>query len=142
MGRAARPLHDPEDHRPMERGSFLLAACRGSLNRLAKTHWRARNTTPLLHHARGHDLSRTCLGVHLDVGRCGRPRRRPLLIALATRVINAKIVLGMLVEILGRYSIAARRRFARQDEVPLEYLVGAATDLDVGSVAVECLIAL
>src|ERR1700758_3958235 len=55
MGRAARPLHDPGDHRPIERGSFLQAACRGSLNRLAKTHWRARNTTPLLHHARGHD---------------------------------------------------------------------------------------
>ena len=88
------------------------------------------------------NFSRTCLGVHLDIGRCGRPRRRPLLIALATRIINAKIVLCVLVEILGGDSIAARRRFACQGEVALGYLVSAATDLDVGSVAVECLIAL
>ena len=68
------------------------------------------------------NFSRTCLGVHLDVGRCGRPRRRPRLIALATRIINAKIVLCVLVEILGGDSIAARRRFACQGEVALEYL--------------------
>jgi hypothetical protein len=36
----------------------------------------------------------------------------------------------------------ARRRFACQGEVALEYLVSAATDLDVRSVAVECLIVL
>jgi hypothetical protein len=43
----------------------------------------------------------------------------------------------MLVEILGGNSIAARRRFACQGEVALEYLVGAAADLDVGAIAVE-----
>ena len=48
----------------------------------------------------------------------------------------------MLVEILGGNSIAARRRFACQGEVALEYLVGAAADLDVGAIAVECLIVL
>src|SRR6266851_3844230 len=83
-----------------------------------------------------------CVCVHLDVGRSGRPRRRPLLIALAARVIDAKIVLCVLIEILGGNSIVARCRFARQCEVALEYLVGAAADLDVGSVAVECLIVL
>jgi hypothetical protein len=88
------------------------------------------------------NFSRICLGVHLDVGRCGRLRRDPLLIALAASVIDAKIVLCVLVEILGGDSIAARGRFARQREVAVEYLVSAATDLDVGSVAVECLIAL
>ena len=51
-------------------------------------------------------------------------------------------MLCVLVEILGGDSIAVRRRFACQGEVALEYLVSAATDLDVGSVAVECLIAL
>jgi hypothetical protein len=53
------------------------------------------------------------------------------------RVIDAKIVLRMLVEILGDNSIASCRRFACQTEVALEYLVGAAADLDVGPVAVE-----
>ena len=65
-----------------------------------------------------------------------------MLIALAARVIDAKIVLRMLVEILGRNSVVACCRFACQGEVALEYLVSAATDLDVGFVAVECLIAL
>ena len=60
-----------------------------------------------------------------------------MLIALAARVVDAKIVLRMLVEILGGDSIAARRRFACQGEVALEYLVGAAADFDVGPVAVE-----
>ena len=68
--------------------------------------------------------------------------RRPLMIALAARVIDAEIVLRVLIEILGGNSIAARRRFACQSEVALEYLVSVATDLDVGSVAVECLIVL
>jgi len=46
----------------------------------------------------------------------------------------------MLVEILGGNSIAARCGFACQGEVALEYLAGVAADLDVGPVAVECLI--
>ena len=45
----------------------------------------------------------------------------------------------MLVEILGGNSIAARCRLARQGEVALENLVGAASDLNVGPVAVEYL---
>ena len=65
-----------------------------------------------------------------------------MLIALTARVVDTKIVLCMLVEILGGNSIAARRRFACQGEVALEYLVGAAADLDVGAIAVECLIVL
>jgi len=46
----------------------------------------------------------------------------------------------MLIEILGGNSVTARCCFACQGEVALEYLVGAAADLDVGPVAVECLI--
>ena len=89
------------------------------------------------------DFSYLCLGcVRLDVGWGRRPRRRPLLITFAARVVDAKIVLGMLIEILGSNSVAARRRFACQGDVALEYLVGAAADLDVGAVAVECLIVL
>ena len=52
------------------------------------------------------------------------------------------MVLRVLIEILGCNSIVIRCRFARQGEVALEYLVGAAADLDVGPVAVECLIVL
>ena len=65
-----------------------------------------------------------------------------LLIAFAARVIDVKIVLRVLIEILGGNSIVIRCRFARQGEVALEYLVGAAADLGVGPVAVECLIVL
>ena len=68
-----------------------------------------------------------------------RPRH-PLSIAVLARVVDAKIVLCMLVEILGGDAIAVRRCFAGQGDVALEYLVGAAADLDGGAVAVECLI--
>ena len=51
-------------------------------------------------------------------------------------------MLRVLVQILGGNSIAATRRFACQGKVALEYLMGAAADLDVGPVAVECLIVL
>jgi hypothetical protein len=63
-------------------------------------------------------------------------------IASTARVIDTKIVLCVLVEIFGGNTIAARRRFARQGDIALEYLVGAAADFDVGAVAVECLIVL
>jgi hypothetical protein len=62
--------------------------------------------------------------------------------AFTARIIDTKIVLCVLVEILGGNSVAARRRFACQGDVALEYLVGAAADLDVGAVAVERLIVL
>ncbi len=48
----------------------------------------------------------------------------------------------MLVEIFGRDAVIAPLGFPRQRDVPLEYLVGAAADLDVGAVAVEVLISL
>ena len=51
-------------------------------------------------------------------------------------------MLRVLVQILGGNSIAARRHFACQGEVALDYLLGAAADLHVGSVAVEYLIVL
>ena len=89
------------------------------------------------------DFSCLCLGcVRLDVGWRGRPRWRPLLIASAARVIDAKIVLCVLVEIFGGNSVTARRRFACQGDVALKYLVGAAADPNVGAVTVECLIVL
>jgi hypothetical protein len=52
-------------------------------------------------------------------------RRHPHLMTLAARVVDAKIVLGMLIEILSGNAIVARRRFAGDSEVALEYLVGS-----------------
>ena len=48
----------------------------------------------------------------------------------------------VLVQILGGNPIAAGGRFPRQGYITLEYLVGAAADLDVGPVALKRLIAL
>jgi hypothetical protein len=65
-----------------------------------------------------------------------------LLIAPAARVVDAKIMFRVLVEILGGNSIVARRRFACQGDIALEYLMALPADLDVGAVALECLIGL
>jgi hypothetical protein len=51
-------------------------------------------------------------------------------------------VLRVLVEIFGSNSIVGDCGFPREGDVTLEYLMGAAANLDVGAVAVECLIVL
>jgi hypothetical protein len=51
-------------------------------------------------------------------------------------------VLGVLVQIFGSNSVAGDCGFPREGDVTLEYLMGAAADLGVGAVAVECLIVL
>jgi hypothetical protein len=88
------------------------------------------------------DLAWSCLGwVHFDIGRRARPRCS-LLIALAVRVGDAEIVLGVLIEIFRRDPVVGYRRFPREGNVPIEYLMGAPPDLDVGAIAVEGLISL
>jgi hypothetical protein len=62
--------------------------------------------------------------------------------ALAALIGDAKIMLGVLVEILGGNSVAARRRFAREGDVTLEYLMRTAADLYAGAVAFEGLVSL
>src|SRR3984893_2876859 len=47
MGRAARPLHDPGNHRSIERGSNLQAARRGGLMKPAKPAGERENTAAL-----------------------------------------------------------------------------------------------
>ena len=49
---------------------------------------------------------------------------------------------GVLVQIFGGNAIVGDCRFPREGDVTLEYLMGAAADLDVGAVAVEGLIVL
>jgi len=61
---------------------------------------------------------------------------------LPARVVDAKIVLGVLIEIFSGNAIVAGRRFAGESEVALKYLIGVAADLDGRAVAVECLIVL
>jgi hypothetical protein len=79
---------------------------------------------------------------HHRVGRGDWPRRRPPLIALAVRIVDAEIVLGVLVQIFRRNAVVTDHGFPRKSDVTLENLVGAAADLDVGAVAVERLIVL
>jgi hypothetical protein len=87
-------------------------------------------------------LARRWLGwVHFDIGRRVRPRC-PLLIALAARIGDAQIVLGVLIEIFRSDAVAAGSGFTREGNIALEDLMGAAADLDVGAVAVDGLISL
>jgi hypothetical protein len=74
------------------------------------------------------------------VGRGGR--RRPLLIAVAAGVRDAEVVLGVLIEIFDVDTVTANRSFPSERNVPLENLMGAATDFDVGAIAVEALASL
>ncbi len=54
MGWATRPLHDPGNHRPIERGPDLHAVCRGSM-RDRPNPPEGGKTTPLLNHSLGWD---------------------------------------------------------------------------------------
>jgi hypothetical protein len=49
---------------------------------------------------------------------------------------------GVLIEIFRGNAVVADRRFPREGDVPLKYLMGTAANLDVGAVAVEGLISL
>jgi hypothetical protein len=80
--------------------------------------------------------------VHHGISRRGRPRRSPLLSAFAVRTRDTEIVLGMLVQIFRGDGIAANRDFARERDVALENLVGAAADLHARAIAVEDLVTL
>jgi hypothetical protein len=80
--------------------------------------------------------------VHHGISRRGRPRRGPLLSTLAVRTRDTEIVLGMLVQIFRGDGIVANRGLARERDVPLEDLVGAAADLHARAIAVEDLVTL
>ena len=59
------------------------------------------------------------------------------MIALAGGIVDTEIMLGVLIEIFSSNSVVGDRGFPREADVTLEYLKSAATDLDVGTVAVE-----
>jgi hypothetical protein len=74
------------------------------------------------------------------IGRGGR--RCPLLIAVTAGVGDAEVVLGVLIEIFDGDTVIADRSFPCERDVPLENLMGATADFDVGAIAVEGLASL
>jgi hypothetical protein len=62
-----------------------------------------------------------------------------VLLIFVGSVHNPKIMLGMLVKVLGRDSIAAGRRLPREGNVTFEDLMRSASDFDVRTVTIETL---
>jgi hypothetical protein len=60
-------------------------------------------------------------------------------LALALRIHDAKIMLGMLEQVFRGDPIAARLSLPRHSQIPLEHLVGIAADLNARAVALEVL---
>jgi hypothetical protein len=77
----------------------------------------------------------------LEIGRRGGVRGA-LLLTFVGSINNPKIMLGMLVKVLCRDSIAARRRLPRESNVTFEDLMRSASDFDVRTVTVETLTSL
>jgi hypothetical protein len=71
-----------------------------------------------------------------------RGRRRRLLLIASVRVRDPEIMVGVLTEIFSRHAVVGGCGIARECDVALEYLMGAAADPDVRAVAIECVIAL
>ena len=65
-----------------------------------------------------------------------------MLLTFISSVHNAKVMLGMLVKVFRRDSIATRRRLPREVNVTLENLMGRAPDFDVRAVTIETLTSL
>jgi hypothetical protein len=69
-------------------------------------------------------------------------RRRPLLIAIAAGIGDAKIMLCVLIEIFSRDTVVPDRGFPCERNIAFKNLIGAAADPYVWAVAVEGLVAL
>ena len=65
-----------------------------------------------------------------------------MLLTFISSVHYPKVMLGMLVEVLCRNSIATRRRFPRKGNVAFEDLMRRASDFDVRTVTIETLTSL
>jgi len=63
----------------------------------------------------------------------------PVRVAFAIRIHDAEIVLRVLIEVFGRYPVAAGRCFARQSNIAFEDLIRVATNLYVWAIAVKSL---
>jgi hypothetical protein len=76
--------------------------------------------------------------VHFDVGRC-HWTWPAVLAGVPVGIHHSKVMFSVLVQILGRDPIAARRGLARQGYVSFKYLIGVAANFDIWSIAVESL---
>jgi hypothetical protein len=65
-----------------------------------------------------------------------------VLLTFISSVHNPKVMLGMLVKVLCRDSIATRRRLPCESNVTLEDLMGRASDFDVRTVTIKTLTSL
>jgi hypothetical protein len=74
----------------------------------------------------------------LEIGRRGGARGAVLL-TFVSSVHNPKIMLGMLIKVLCRDSIATRSRLPRESNVTFEDLMRGAADFDVRTVTIEIL---
>ena len=74
----------------------------------------------------------------LEIRRRGGARCAVLL-TFVSSVHNPKIMLGMLIKVLCRDSIATRRRLPRESNVTFEDLMRGASDFDVRTVTIETL---
>src|SRR5690348_1139395 len=77
-------------------------------------------------------------GIHVEIGR-GRRARLAVLLALALRIHDAEIMLGVLVEVFRRDAVAARLRLPRHRDITLEHLIRVAAYLDARAVALKAL---
>jgi hypothetical protein len=73
---------------------------------------------------------------HFEIGRRCRPGRT-LALALAGQIHQPEIMLGVLIEVFRRDPVAAGLRLPRQCDIPLEDLIGVATNLYARAIAVE-----
>jgi hypothetical protein len=78
----------------------------------------------------------------LEIGRRSGAHRMVVLLTFISSVHNSKVMLGMLVKVLCRDSIATRRRLPREGNVTLEDLMGRASDFDVRTVTIKTLTSL
>src|SRR5207245_355469 len=75
---------------------------------------------------------------HLEIGR-RRRARRPMRTAFPVGIHDSKIMLRVLIQVFGRYAVAAGRGFTRKRNIAFEDLIRVAADLYVWAVAVESL---
>ena len=111
-------------------GTYLAPRAKSAGIRLPIPRWGGRRT-----HRLGSVLHRHLC---LEIGRRGGARGTVLLTFVGS-INNPKIMLGMLVKVLCRDSIATRRRLPREGNVSFEDLMRGASDFDIRTVTIESL---
>ena len=111
-------------------GTYLAPRAKSAGIGLPVPRWGGRRTNRLGSVLRRH--------LCLEIGRRGGARGAVLL-TFVSSVHNPKIMLGMLIKVLCRDSIATRSRLPRESNVTFEDLMRGAADFDVRTVTIEIL---